>query len=315
MNGHKTHVGVDIAKRSFDAVVYQTGEHRTFESTPPEIAQAVRWIGRHQTPLVVMEATGGYERDVAEALSGAHIDRAIMNPRWTRRFAESQGRLAKTDKIDAAMLAEYAEKMEPAAQQPTLPALQTLHELVTRRNQLVKMRVMERGHCEHVRDDAVGESILRLTQLLTEQIDAMNKTIADHIAREEELQAKVKLMQTVPGVGATTAALLLSEMPELGSCNRQQVGALAGLAPMNRDSGTFSGKRSVRGGRKQVRTGLYMAAVTATRSNPSLRVFYQRLRDNGKPWKVAITAVMRKLLIILNSILARNESWEDLTKK
>ena len=315
MNEHRTHIGIDIAKRSFDAVVYQTGEHRSFQTTPKQIAQAVRWVATHDLPLVVMEATGGYERDVRDALHTAEVDQAVMNPRWTRRFAESKGRLAKTDKIDATMLAEYAERMEPSPQSPSSPALKTLHELVVRRNQLVKMRVMEKGHCEHVRAGSVAESIARLSDLLAAQIDAINVVIEEHIRSEPELQTKVELMQTVPGIGATTAALLLSEMPELGSCNRQQVGALAGVAPMNRDSGSFTGKRSARGGRKQIRTGLYMAALSATRSNPPMKVFYDRLRANGKPWKVAITAVMRKLLIVLNTMLAKNEPWKDQTKK
>lgn len=309
MNEHNTHIGVDLAKHSFDAVVLETGEHRTFKTTRGEIAKAVRWIAKHARPMVVMEATGNYEADLVDALHEAKVDLAVMNPRWIRKFAESFGQLAKTDKIDATLLAEYAKRMQPHPQESTSKALKTLRELVTRRNQIVQMRTMEVGHREHVRSKKVQRSIRALAKQLDNQQAEIEKEIREHVNDDSDFRGRVKLMQTMPGIGETTAIMLAVELPELGRCNRQEIAALVGVAPINRDSGQLKGRRRTRAGRKKVRTGLYMAAVSASCHNPPLREFYQRLRAAGKSGLVALIAVMRKLLVILNSMLARNEPW------
>ena len=312
MNEHHTHIGIDMAKDAFDAVVLETGEHRAFKTTRGEIARAVRWIAKHDHPMVVMEATGNYEADLVDGLHEAQIDLAVMNPRWIRKFAESFGQLAKTDKIDAALLAEYAKRMQPHPQEPTSKALRTLRELVTRRNQIVRMRTMETGHGEHVRSKEVQRSIQALAKQLDKQQAAIEKEIQEHIDDDPDFKERVELMQTVPGIGQTTATMLAVELPELGQCNRQEIAALVGVAPINRDSGQLKGRRKTRAGRKRVRMGLYMAAVSASQYNPALREFYQRLRAVGKSGLVALIAVMRKLLVILNSMLARNEPWRNI---
>ena len=312
MNEHNTHVGVDLAKHSFDAVVLETGEHRTFKTTRGETTKAVRWIAKHARPMVVMEATGNYEADLVNALHEARIDLAVMNPRWIRKFAESLGQLAKTDKIDATLLAEYAKRMQPHRQEPTSKALKTLRELVTRRSQIVQIRTQEAAHREHVRSKEVQRSIQTLTKQLDKQQAEIEKKIHEHINADPDFKGRTKLMQTVPGIGETTAMMLAVELPELGRCNRQEIAALVGVAPINRDSGQLKGRRKIRAGRKKVRTGLYMAAVSASRYNPPLREFYKRLRAAGKPGLVALIAVMRKLLVILNSMLAKNEPWREI---
>ncbi len=312
MNEHDTHIGVDLAKHSFDAVVRETGEHRTFKTTRGEIAKAVRWIAKHERPMVVMEATGNYEADLVDVLHEGKIDLAVMNPRWIRKFAESLGQLAKTDKIDATLLAEYAKRMQPHPQEPTSKALKTLRELVTRRNQIVQMRTQESGHREHVRSKQVQRSIRALAKQLDNQQAEIEKIIQEHVNDDPDFKSRVELMQTVPGIGETTAIMLAVELPELGRCNRQEIAALVGVAPINRDSGQLKGRRKTRAGRRKVRTGLYMAAISASCHNPPLREFYQRLRAAGKSGLVALIAVMRKLLVILNSMLARNEPWRDI---
>lgn len=312
MNEHQTHIGIDMAKASFDTVVLETGEHRSFKTTRGEIAKAVRWIAKHDHPMIVMEATGSYEADLVDALHEVKIDLAVMNPRWIRRFAESSGQLAKTDKIDATLLARYAGQMQPHPQKPSSKALKTLRELVTRRNQITRMKTMEKGHGEHVRSKEVQRSLRALTKQLDKQQAAIEKEIKEHVNNDPNFRQRAELMQTVPGIGPTTAAMLTAELPELGRCNRQEIAALVGVAPINRDSGQLRGRRKTRAGRKQVRTGLYMAAISASQYNPVLKEFYQRLRAAGKSGMVAVIAVMRKLLVILNSMLARNEPWRNI---
>jgi len=307
----QTHIGIDIAKRSFDLAVRQTGQVRSFPMTSAGIARALRLLGRHDAPMVVLEATGRYQAELVNALHEAAVSLAVVNPRWVRDFARASGQLAKTDRIDAAILAEYAERMEPHPQPPTSKALQILRELTTRRHQLVRMQTMQRNHAEAVTNPDVLQSVQELSEQIDRQLETIEQQIRRHIDAEPEFQHKAQLMQTVPGIGETTAYLLAAELPELGQCNRQQIAALVGVAPINRDSGTAQGKRITRDGRKHVRTALYMAAVSASQHNPQLHEFYERLRAAGKPGMVAIIAVMRKLLVVLNTMLANDQPWQN----
>lgn len=307
----QTHIGIDIAKRSFDLAIRQTGGSRSFPMTPAGIQRAVRLVGKHQRPMVALEATGRYQAALVDALHKGGISLAVINPRWVRDFAKASGQLAKTDRIDAAVLAEYAERMEPHPQPPTSKALKTLRALTARRHQLVRMHTMECNHAEAVDNPDVLASVAQITEQLDRQLEAVEVRIREYIDAEPEFQHRVKLMQTVPGIGETTAYLLAAELPELGRCNRQQIAALVGVAPINRDSGPIQGKRPTRDGRKSVRTALYMAAVSASQHNPPLHEFYQRLRDAGKPGMVALIAVMRKLVVVLNTMLANNEPWRN----
>jgi transposase len=307
----ETYIGIDIAKRSFDLAIRTSDCSRSFPMTSVGIARAVRLVSRQNAPMVVLEATGRYQAALVDALHEAGIRLAVINPRWVRDFARASGQLAKTDKIDAAVLAEYAERMEPHPQQPTSKALQTLRALTTRRHQLVRLQTMERNHAEAVDDPDVLASVAQIVEQLDSQIEVVETRIREHVDSEPEFQHKAQLMQTVPGIGETTACLLAAELPELGRCNRQQIAALAGVAPINRDSGGAQGRRPVRDGRKAVRTALYMAAVSASQHNPPLREFYQRLRAAGKPGMVALIAVMRKLLVVLNTMLANDQPWQN----
>ncbi len=307
----KTHIGIDIAKRSFDLAIRPSGCAQSFPMTNAGIARAVRLIARHDAPKVVLEATGRYQAALVDALHEAKIDLAVINPRWVRDFARASGQLAKTDRIDAAVLAEYAERMDPHPQLPTSKALQTLRALTTRRHQLIRMQTMERNHAEAVDQPDVLASVAQIAEQLDRQIQAVESRIGEHIDSEPAFQHKAQLMQTVPGIGETTACLLVAELPELGHCNRQQIAALVGVAPINRDSGPAQRSRPTRDGRKSVRTALYMAAVSASQHNPPLREFYQRLRAAGKPGMVALIAVMRKLVVLLNTMLANNQTWQN----
>lgn len=306
-----SHIGIDVAKRSFDLAVGQTGQTYCLGMTSAGFAKAIKIIRKHQSPMVVLEATGRYQADLVDALHRASIPLAVINPRWVRDFARASGQLAKTDKIDAAVLAQYAERMEPRPQPPTSKALQTLRELTTRRHQLIHMRTMQSNQAEAARNPDVLRSVQQLSEHLDRQIEQIEQQIRQAIDAEPEFQHRAQLMQTVPGIGQTTAYLLAAELPELGRCNRQQIAALVGVAPINRDSGTARGKRPTRDGRKHVRSALYMAALSALQYNPVLREFYQRLRSTGKPGMVGVVAVMRKLVIILNSMLAKDEPWKE----
>ena len=311
MNEHTTHIGVDLAKDSFDVHVLESGEYRSFNNTAAGVKTAVKWLDACADPMVVMEATGCYTRRLVRALHGAAIDLAVVNPRQVRDFAKGYGRLAKTDKLDAATLALFAEKVAPAPQAQRSKALLTLHEMVVRRSQLVDMRTAELNRKKTVFGKLVAKSIARIIEQINEEIEALDIAIAQVIASEPHLADRAKLLLTTKGIGPVSVGLLLAELPELGTLNRQQIAALAGVAPMNCDSGTFRGIRRIRGGRKRLRTGLFTATLVACRYNPAICTFYEHLLEKGKAKKLAIIAAMRKLLTILNSMVKKNEPWKN----
>jgi len=265
-------------------------------------------IGSLAPSGVVLEATGGFEMLVAGELELAGLPVSLVNPRQVRSFARATGRLAKTDAIDAQVLAQFAEAVKPPVR--PLPDADTreLRSLVDRRRQLLEMVTSERNRLrlasKRVRP-LIQEHILWLKQ----QADDLDKDIANLIRSSPIWRAQENLLRSTPGVGPVLSSTLLTHLPELGSLNRGQVAALVGVAPLNRDSGAFRGKRSVWGGRTAIRSALYMAALVATRYNPVIKAFYQRLRAAGKPAKVALNACMRKLLIILNSMLRHRTQW------
>jgi len=269
-NEHKTYIGIDVAKDSFDVAIKQTGEFKSFDYNEGAIKQAMGFIAKHDSPMVVLEATGNYEADIVEALHDSKIALAVVNARWIRQFAESTGQLAKTDKIDAHVIADYAKRIEPLPQAATSKALKILQELATRRRQLIKMRTMEAGHAEHFRCKETQQSLHKITRQLDKQIEKIETDILEHIDRDDKFQSKFEIMQTTPGIGEKTAAALLVDLPELGHCNRQQIAALVGVAPMNKDSGKSQGKRRVRGGRSHVRAALFMPAMSCKRRSKIL---------------------------------------------
>ena len=306
------YIGLDVAKAVLDGVVRPTGEVVQFANDPGGRAALVAWATALAPTGLVLEATGGYERAAVLALATAGLPVVVVNPRQVRDFARSTGQLAKTDRLDAAVLALFAERVQPAVRPLSDAATAELAELITRRQQLRDMLTMEKNRLALVRSRVRREVQAHITWLekrIVETDDALRQAIeASPVWRVQE-----DLLRSVPGIGPVVSRTLLALLPELGHLNRKEIAALVGVAPMARDSGTWKGARAVWGGRAPVRRALYMAALVASRRNPVLQAFYQRLRAAGKPAKVALVACMRKLLTILNAMLHHGTRWQTAT--
>ena len=302
-------IGIDVSKSSWD--VHRLPDARSFTIRVDEGAfeRLQKGLGSPIASLVVLEATGGLERQLVAELIEAGWSVAVVNPRQVRDFAKALGRLAKTDHIDAETLALFGQRVQPRPAHKTSEKQQELDALVTRRRQLVSFRATEKMRRQQAVHKAASRSIAKVLKVLDQQIAALDKAIARLVEADDDWRTKRDLIESVPGVGSTTSATLVAELPELGRLNRQEIASLAGLAPFNHDSGKFRGQRRIRGGRAAVRTALYMAALTAMRCNERLRAFSQRLCKAGKPFKVVITACMRKLLTILNTLVRRRNPW------
>lgn len=305
-----TNIGIDVSKEHFDLVIHETKIHKQFEMTKNELRKATSWIKKQQPKLIVLEATGGYEHTLVAELISAKLPVAIINPRHIRDFAKATGQLAKTDKADATVIAHYASAIAPEVSTMLSQQQQKLKALVVRRRQLVGFRACEKNHKEHVIHKEVLTSIEQVIEKLTTEIEGIEKMITDLINADPNMQEKIDRLTTVPGIGKTTAALLISDLPELGQLNRREIAALIGVAPINRDSGQFKGKRMTGSGRRNVRKALFMAMLAVIQFNPRLRSFYKNLLAAGKAKMVALIATMRKLVITLNAMLKNNESWK-----
>jgi transposase len=309
MQKNKEYVGIDVSKERLDAVVYSTGEARSFGNDDAGITKATTWLKQVTSAIIVMEATGGMEVSLYIALQKVKLPVAVINPRQIRDFARSMGILAKTDKVDAKVLARYAATIQPEPRPlPDEEALQ-LNTLVTRRCQLVEMITAESNRAAITRDKTMKQRIHAHIDWLKQELADIDKGISQMIKENPEWHAKDKLLQSVPGVGPVLSATLIAELSELGTLNRKKIAALVGVAPFNRDSGKHRGERSIWGGRCRVRQPLYMATLSAVRFNPTIMIFYERLLANGKEKKVALTACMHKLLTILNAMLKHNSYW------
>ena len=304
-------VGIDVSKDCLD-VAFEPSIRpaERFENTTAGINCLVSLLARQSPDVIVLEATGGFERPVAMALLENQLPVAVINPRQARDFARAMGMLAKTDKIDAMVLASFGVKVQPKARPLPDEQQQQLRELQVRRRQLIQMRTAESNRLKQAHAKRVRTSIERVLEMIAQQLDDLDHQLGELIEQSPSWQAKMDLLKSVPGIGDQTARLLVVQMPELGSCNRCEVAALAGVAPLNRDSGQRRGQRMVWGGRPAVRTALYMATLTATRWNPVIRACYERLVAAGKQKKVAIVACMRKLLVILNAIVRDERPWK-----
>ncbi|HEY5379811.1 MAG TPA: IS110 family transposase [Pseudolabrys sp.] len=300
-------IGVDVSKRYLD-VAFPEGVERVSNEAEGLGALAER-LSKTAPALVVLEATGGYETGLVLALQRANVPVAVVNPRQARDFARAQGRLAKTDAIDARVLARFGAVMRPAPLPPIDASQEALGALVSRRRQLIEAVIAERNHLEHA-TPAVITWIDRHIAMLRDQLAQVDAAIAATVEADRALAHRQAIVTSVEGVGPATAAVLLAELPELGHIEHKQLAALIGVAPINHDSGQFRGQRHIAGGRASVRCALYMATLSAVRHNHTLRVFYQRLRDNGKPAKVALVAAMRKLAIILNALVRDDRHWQ-----
>jgi len=307
----KIYVGIDVAKDTFDVAACPAILKTCLPNTPDGHRQFCQSLKNHNIALIVLEATGGYERPIVAELLEANLPVVVVNPRQVRDFARGLGQFAKTDSIDAEVLAKFAQLVQPAARSHKTAETTDLTELVRRRRQLNDLRTQESNRLSLVHHRQVKKSIQKMLEMLDRQISEIDKLIEQHIQNNDDFQQKDKILRSTPGVGPQTSAMLLAQMPELGRLNRQEVAALAGLAPWDRSSGKWFGKGHIWGGRKDVRSVLYMAALTARRCNPVIRRFAQRLEDEGKVFKVVITACMRKLLIILNTMIRNQTLWAE----
>jgi len=308
------YVGVDVAKARFDVAVVTQGDVavsssvQQFANDPQGIRRLVKHLAPVQPALIVMEATGGYEFALACALAEADLPVVIANPRQVRDFAKSMGRLAKTDAIDARVLARFAQSVQPPVRPLPDAELVALRALVDRREQLLEMRQMELNRLP-MTTPAMQKSIRHVVRCLDHQIAALRDELDDHIRRSPLWHERLELLKTVAGVGNVVAYTLTAHLPELGELNAKQIAALVGVAPLNCDSGKSRGRRRTWGGRAKVRRVLYMAALSAIKHNDRIRAFSQRLRAQGKPGKVRVVACMRKLLVILNAMVATNTPY------
>jgi transposase len=302
-------IGIDVSKSSWDVHLLPEGRSFTIRVGDGAVQRLLDKLGSPETSLVVLEATGGFERQLVAELIDAGWSVAVVNPRQVRDFAKALGRLAKTDRIDAETLALFAQRVRPRLSVKTTEKQQELGALVHRRRQLVSLRSMEKMRQPQAVHKTATRSIDRMIKVLDQQIAALDKAISRLIETDDDWRTKRDLIESVPGVGPTTSATLVAELPELGRLNRQEIASLTGLAPFNHDSGKYRGQRRIRGGRGTVRTTLYMAALTAKRCNEKLRAFAERLHKAGKPFKVVITACMRKLLTILNTLVRSGTPW------
>lgn len=302
-------IGIDVSKSHLDIAVRPSGAEWQVENQAEGITQLVeRLQGLHPT-LIVLEATGGLEVEVTAAIAAAGLGIAMINPRQARAFAKSLGKLAKTDKIDARILAHFADAIRPEPRK--LPDEETvqLQALITRRRQVVEMLVAEKNRV-YLAHKSVQPRLKQHIAWLEEELEDLNQHLRDKLQSSPLWREKDDLLRSVPGVGPVLSTTLLAELPELGKLDRKKIAALVGVAPFNRDSGYMQGKRAIWGGRASVRTVLYMAIHSARRFNPVIKEFYDRLIQAGKLPKVALTACMRKMLTILNAMVASGKSWQ-----
>lgn len=303
------YIGIDVSKATLDIAALPEGESWTVTNDDPGLAELTPRLVARAPALVVLEATGGFETLAAITLAHAGLPVAVVNPRQVRDFAKAMGRLAKTDALDAGTLADFAQRIRPEPRPLPNESALLLESLLTRRRQIVEMLTAEKNRLGFAQGP-VKRDISQHIRWLEKRLVDVDRDLQDAVTASPLYQAKADLLRSVPGVGQVTTLTLLATLPELGQLSRHQIAALVGVAPLNRDSGTMRGKRMVWGGRAPVRAVLYMATLVGLKHNPVIRTFYERLRAAGKPFKVATTACMRKLLTILNAMLHQNQRWD-----
>jgi transposase len=304
------YVGVDVSKARLDVAVRPTGERYSVANDPEGIETLLGGLEEVDPPkLVVLEATGGFERPAAMAIAASGIPVAVVNPRKVRDFAKATGTLAKTDRIDAYVLARFAEALKPEPKALPDEEAVLLGEIIDRRRQLIGMLVAENNRLSATVSSPVKKRVRAHLRWLEKELKRAERDLEDVVEASPVWRENEALLRSVPGVGPTLARTLLAELPELGTLTHKRLCALVGVAPFNRDSGRMRGKREVWGGRARVRSALYMSAMVASRYNPLIRQFYERLVEAGKPKKVALVACMRKLLVILNAVMRDRRPW------
>ena len=301
-------VGIDVSKGSLDLAIHDQKSTWQFTNNAAGFDRLTRMFTPTQVSLIVIEATGGLEMPLASHLMEAGFAVAVVNPTRVREFAKAIGQYAKTDRIDAQLIAHFAFKIRPTTVQTRSREQILLSDLVRRRQQVIQIRTAEKNRL-HTAPQPLQPCIEAHIAWLDEELKRLAQQIHDLVLGDPEMKAKDQILQSIPGIGPVTSATILSELPELGTVNRQKAASLAGVAPFNRDSGRKQGKRRTFGGRSHARRALYMAALSASGHNPVIKSFYTRLVEKGKPPKVALTACMRRLLSIANTMLANNEPW------
>lgn len=303
-------VGIDVSKAQLDVEIRPSGEKQSFANDKVGNKALVKWLAKIAPTLIVLEATGGYERQVTRALVSADLPAVVVNPRQVRDFAKATGQLAKTDSIDAGVLAHFAEVIRPELRPLPDAVTLELRALTSRRRQFLEMIAAENNRLE-MTSKAVRKSINAHVGYLEQALERINQELDRAIEQSPIWKENEDLLRSAKGIGPVTSRTLLAELPELGTLDRKQIAALVGVAPFNRDSGSLKGRRSIWGGRAPVRGALYMATLVATRRNPVIRDFYNRLIAKGKLFKVALVACMRKLLTILNSMIKHKTRWSN----
>ena len=307
----KTYVGVDVSKARLDVAVLPTGESFAVANDEEGFDELLGRLGEEApiTTLVVLEASGGFERPVAATLAAAKIAVCVVNPRQSRDFARATGKLAKTDRLDARLLARFAQAVQPLPRALPDEQAREFQAILARRAQIISMMTAEKNRLGATASKAVGGRIRAHLRWLEKELARTDGDLEEAIEDNPTFKQNEALLRSVPGVGPVLCRTLLAELPELGSLAPKELSALVGVAPLNRDSGTFRGRRAIWGGRARVREALYMAALVGSRHNPILKRFYERLVASGKPKKVALVACMRKLLVILNAVLRDRTPW------
>ena len=301
-------VGIDVSKDHLDVAVLPSRDTWRTPNDPQRFEELIEKFALLEPELIVLEATGGYERSVLAALAARGLPVARANPRRVHQFGKSSGALAKTDRLDSLVIASYAERMRPEPRPVPDDQAQLLKDLVTRHRQLIGMRAVEKTRLKNAPPPTRG-SVKKTIRFFSAQVAALEKQIKQLIDACPVRREKKRLLLSVPGVGPATVRTLIAEMPELGELTGKQSAALVGVAPFNQDSGKLRGKRRIWGGRTQVRKMLYMAALVASKHNQTIKTFYERLTEKGKPPKLALTACMRKLIVILNAMLRDKKPW------
>jgi transposase len=306
---YKFHVGIDVSKKTLDVSISNNNSFLQFSNDLKGLKELAKALPIKKRSLIILEATGGYEKQSADFLRQKNFNVAVVNAKRVRDFAKASGKLAKTDRIDAKVIMEFGKAFNPTPQPLASEEEEKLDRNISRREQLVRMIVMEKHHMEHA-SASIKKSIMKHIDFLEKELDSVEESLKKLFKENLILQDKLERLDEIKGVGSITAMNILIHMPELGSISHKEVSALAGVAPFNKDSGQSKGKRETCGGRAAVRTALYMAALSAKKSNPALKKFYDRLVEKGKLKKVALMACMRKLLIIMNAMLKNGTRWE-----
>jgi transposase len=303
-------VGIDVGKAMLDVCLLERNLMLQVPNEPEAIRRLVARLARYRLARIVVEATGRLEQPLVRAALARGLPVVVVSPLKVRRFAGAIGQLAKTDAIDARVIAQFGAAVRPVAYPPADPEARKIKDLIARRSQLTAMRTMEKNR-RKVMPEALHDSIEHVIQVLDLQLEQLDRQLDKAVDRHSTWRHKRELLTSMPGIGNTVAYTLLGDLPELGSLSRKQIAALTGVAPFNRDSGRMRGKRRIRGGRASVRTALFLSAMSAVRFNPDIKCFYERLVNSGKHRKIALTACIRKIVTALNAMLRDNVRWQS----